>query len=149
MNKKLFLTGLLLSLFFLPNFAIAQKDHTAELKKNLVTIEEGNYKAFDFMYLKFSNGNTMQIKISATCPVDIMSRDNFVSMYSTYGTILLLATFAEAGVEMPDIKDLDELIGEPDITYNFVMTKNGMQIQVGTNQGKENVTMKWDEVFAE
>jgi len=129
------------------NSSFAQKDYSARLKKEIVKIDAGKYVSNDYQYLKFSNGNTMQIKVSASCPVEVMTRDNFINIYSTVSTMMLLATFAEAGVEIPDMKELDELIGDPDITYNIVMAKNGMQIQVITSQGKENVTMKWDDLF--
>lgn len=129
------------------NSSFAQKDFTARLKKEIVKIDAGKYVSNDYQYLKFSNGNTMQIKVSASCPVDVMTRDNFINIYSTVSTMMLLATFAEANTEIPDMKELDELIGDPDITYNIVMAKNGMQIQVITSQGKENVTMKWDDLF--
>jgi len=125
----------------------AQKDFSARLKKEIVKIDAGKYVSNDYQYLKFSNENTMQIKVSASCPVEVMTRDNFINIYSTISTMMLLATFAEAGVEIPEMKELDELIGDPDITYNIVMAKNGMQIQVITAQGKENVTMKWDDLF--
>jgi hypothetical protein len=129
------------------NSSFAQKDYSARLKKEIVKIDAGKYVSNDYQYLKFSNGNTMQIKVSASCPVEVMTRDIFINIYSTVSTMMLLATFAEAGVEIPDMKELDELIGDPDITYNIVMAKNGMQIQVITSQGKENVTMKWDDLF--
>jgi hypothetical protein len=149
MKVFLVLIGLVFMTLLQPINLIAQKDYSEKLKKDLVTIETGNFKATEYMYLKFSNEKTMQIQISAICPVSVMSRDNFISFYSTYGTILLLATFSASGLETPDIKELDELIGDPDITYNFVMAKNGVQIQVITAEGKENVTMKWDEMFAD
>ncbi len=132
---------------FLSFNSFAQKDYSAKLKKNLVTITEGKYSTMDYMYLTFSNGNNAQVKISAICPTTVMSRDNFISLYTTYSLILLLATFEQAGLGMPDIKDLDELIGEPDLTYNFVMAKNGMQIQIISSDGTKNVTMTWDELY--
>lgn len=104
---KLFSTLVILFVFSFTSYA--QKDFSEKLKKEIIKIEAGKFTAHNFLYLKFSNDNTMQVKISASCPVDLMSRDNFISIYSTYGTILLLATFSEAGVEIPDIKELDEL----------------------------------------
>lgn len=139
--------SVLLLFFFCATISFAQKDYSIELKKELVKTEAGKFSAQDLMLLKFSNETVMQVKISAICPVEVMSRDNFISIYSTYGIILLLATFQEAGLEMPDINELDELIGDPDLTYNFVMAKNGMQIQIITSEGKENVTMQWEEIF--
>ncbi len=139
--------SILFFFLFCATLSFAQKDYSLELKKELVKIEASKFSAQEFMLLKFSNGNVMQVKISAICPVDVMSRDNFISMYSAYGIMLLYATFSEAELEIPDITELDELIGDPDLTFNFVMAKNGMQIQVITAEGKENVTMKWEDVF--
>jgi hypothetical protein len=129
------------------NSSFAQKDYSARLQKEIVKIDEGKYISNDYLYLKFSNDNTMQIKVSASCPIEVMTRDNFINIYSTISTMILLATFAEADVEIPEMKELDELIGDPDITYNIVMAKNGMQIQVITAEGKETDTMKWEDFF--
>lgn len=140
--SALILLGLLLSFN-----SFAQKDYSAKLKKDLVTITAGKFTTTDYMYLTFANGNTAQVKISAICPTTVMSRDNFISAYTTYSLILLLATFEQAGLGMPAIKDLDELIGNPDLTYNFVMAKNGMQIQIISSEGTNNVTMTWEELY--
>lgn len=129
--------------------SFAQKNYSERLKKEIVTIETGKYIANNYQYLTFSDENTMQIKISASCPIEVMNRDNFINIYSTVSTMMLLATFTEAGIEIPDMKEIDELIGEPDITYNIVMAKNGMQIQIVSADGKQNVTMTWDQLFEE
>lgn len=125
----------------------AQKDYSSELKKQIVKIEAGKYVSTDLQYLTFSDGSTKQLKITSSCPVDIVGRDNFIYMYSSLSMALVLQTFTAAGLEMPDMKELDELIGDPDITYNLVMAKNGIQIQVKTAEGNENVTMQWSEIF--
>lgn len=140
------LSFMLISLISI-NSSFAQKDYSARLQKEIVKIDEGKYISNDYLYLKFSNDNTMQIKVSASCPIEVMTRDNFINIYSTISTMILLATFAEADVEIPEMKELDELIGDPDITYNIVMAKNGMQIQVITAEGKETDTMKWEDFF--
>jgi hypothetical protein len=127
--------------------SFAQKDYSAKLKKNLITITAGKYSTTDYMFLTFSNGKTAQVKVSASCPTDAMSRDVFISTYTTYSLILLLATFNQAGLGMPDIKDLDELIGDPDLTYNFVMAKNGMQIQTITSAETKNTTFTWEQIY--
>lgn len=147
MKSFLTLTGLIILGLTISINTFAQKDFSAKLKKDIVTIEAGKYNATDYYYLKFTNGNTAQMKVSAICPTEVMSRDNFIGIFSSYSMVLLLATFSESEAGLPDIKDLDELIGDPDITYNFVMAKNGIQIQVITAEGKENVTTKWEDLF--
>lgn len=137
-----------IALFCSPQ-SFAQKDYSALLKKEIVKIENGKFVSAEYMLLKFGNGETAQVKVSASCPVDVMSRDNFISLYSNISVLLLLATFNETEQGMPDILDLDELIGDPDLTYHFVMAKNGIQIQVASGEEKENVTLTWDQLFAE
>lgn len=126
----------------------SQIDYAKEIKEDLVKIEAGYYTAQEYSLLTFSNGTIFQLKLSATCPVDVASRDFFVSFYSSYLIILLYATFSEIG-ELPVIKEIDELIGDPDITYNFIMTKNGIQIQIISSEGQENQTMHWQDVFGQ
>lgn len=145
--KRLLYTLLVVIFAGIAFSGFAQKDYSARLKQEIVKIEGGKYTAQDFLYLTFNDGTTRQVKLSASSPTDVMSRDNFISFYSTYGTMFLLSIFHEANIETPDIKELDELIGDPDLTINFIMAKNGMQIQIITNEGRENITMKWDEIF--
>ena len=133
-------------LVLVPN-SFAQKDYSAKLKKDLVVIKDGKYTATDYSYLKFSNGKTMQVEISANCPTTVMSRDKFVGYYTSYGMLFLFATFERTGSGIPDIKELDELIGEPDLTFNFVMAKNGMQIQVTSKDGTKTKTITWADFF--
>ncbi len=147
-SPSVFIAFILIGLFSISS-SFAQTNFSARLKKEIINIEASKYIANEFKYLTFSNGNTMQIKITATSPVDVMSRDNFINIYSTLSTMMLLITFAEAEIEIPAMRELDELIGEADITYNLVMTRNGIQIQVITGQTRENVTMTWAEFFEE
>lgn len=143
MNFKKILFVLITTIFCFQSFA--QKDHSAYLKKDLVKIEGGKYVSTSYHFLTFDDGHTAQIKMAATCPIDVMSRDNFISIYSTYGTIFLLELFKETGT--PDIKELDELIGDPDITIKFVMAKNGVQLQIIGNGTQENLTLKWEDIL--
>jgi hypothetical protein len=134
--------GLLIS-----NSSNAQDDYSSKLKKDLVTVVAGKYNISEFMLLSYSDGNSAQVKMSATCPIDVMNRDNFISIYTSFGIISLLGMLGTNEAELPDIKDLDELIGDPDITINLIMAKNGIQMQVITAEGKNNVTTTWEEFF--
>jgi len=130
------------------NLSYAQNDWEKQLKEDLVIIDNGMYHVNDFALITI-NEQTFQIKMSAEAPTTVMSRDFFLSSYSTLGTMTLLTIFAEAGYSISDvdIKEIDDVIGQPDITLNFVMAKNGMQIQIITDQGTERLTMSWDEFF--
>ena len=127
----------------------AQASIASRLKADVVEIYNGKYTATDYYYLVIDYGTTAQMKVTANCPVDVMSRDNFVSIYSSYSVILLISMFIEAGYDIPDIQEMDELIGDPDITIKMVMAKNGMQIQVISTEGQENMTMTWTDILGE
>lgn len=146
MCNKLFIRILFLFLAC-STLAIGQKDFSAILKKDLVSVENGKFSTSIYYLIKLANGNSFQVQMAANCPVDVMSRDKFVSFFSSYGMVLLMSTIEESGEDTEDIKELDELIGDPDLTYNFVMAKNGLQIQVITSEGKNNLTMNWEEVL--
>jgi len=127
-------------------FAAGQHDIQAKMKQDIVSIKEGKFTAQEFMLLTFPD-ETIQVKISASAPVDVMSRDFFISFFTSNSIIMLIAMLDEAGDEIPAIREIDELIGDPDITINFVMTRNGVQTQVITFDTRENYTLSWDEVL--
>ncbi|HSV88145.1 MAG TPA: hypothetical protein VLH61_05840 [Bacteroidales bacterium] len=146
---KTFVPGFALFLLLsgMVQYAQAFQDYPSLMRKDIVTIKDGRFTAQEFMLLSYYDGSTVQVKISASSPVEIMSRDFFVSFFSSNAIILLLAMLEEAGGELPDIREIDELIGDPDITINFVMTRIGVQTQVITFDSRENFTMSWEEFF--
>jgi hypothetical protein len=149
LNKAIIRTAaMIIGILLFPKIASSQIDWRAELKEDIVEVVNGKYKAEEFTLIKIADDN-FQIKMSATGSVDVMSRDNFVSIYHSYGTILLLGMFDAAGISISSIelKTLDELIGEPDITLNFIMAKSGIQIQIITDEGVERITFTWEEVY--
>lgn len=144
-RKLLLIIGILL--FCISGQAFAQNTIQDKLRTDIVTVTAGQYRAENFWLLRWQDDTTMQIEVSATSPVEVMSRDNFVSLFSTNATLLLIMAFAYEDIETPHFARIDELIGEPDMRINFVMTRNGMQVQVITFEGQENTTMRWEEIF--
>jgi hypothetical protein len=149
-NMRTFISFLALCIFLslTAPFAAGQQDIQAKMRRDIVSIKDGRFTAQQFMLLTYHEESTIQVKISANAPVDVMSRDFFVSFFSSNSIIMLFALLDEAGGEMPGaIREIDELIGDPDITINFVMTRNGVQTQVITFDTRENYTLSWDEVL--
>lgn len=144
-RKLLLIIGILV--FCFTGQASAQNTIQDKLRTDIVTVTAGQYRAENFWLLRWQDDTTMQIEVSATSPVEVMSRDNFVSLFSTNATLLLIMAFAYEDIETPHFARIDELIGEPDMRINFVMTRNGMQVQVITFEGQENTTMRWEEIF--
>jgi|GEM_PF-1295836 len=129
----------------------SQTDWKTKLTTDIVKLENNKYSVEEFMLVKIDEETTIQFKTSAVAPVDVISRDNFVSIYSTYGVIFLIAILNESGTDISnlDIKELDELIGQPDISIHFEMTKNGIQIQLIIDEETTRQTMTWEDVFKE
>lgn len=145
--KKIIITLYLLIVTLSVSFA--QEDWNAKLKKDLVTISDSKFKIESFELLTFANDATLQYKTTATGPTNVISRDQFVSIYSTFGTFMLISILGEAGVNIDDvdIQELDELIGEADISIHMEMAKNGMQLAITTSDGTERQTITWKEFF--
>ena len=144
-HKLLLIIGILMTCF--SGQAVAQNTIHEKLRSDIVTVYAGQYRAENFWLLRWYDDSTMQIQVSASSPVEVMSRDNFVSLFSTNAALLLIIAFAYEDIETPHFARIDELIGEPDMRINFVMTRNGMQVQVITFEGQENTTMRWEEIF--
>jgi len=148
MNLYRLFIPLLLSLLIVKN-SKSQTNYAARLHSDIVTIKDGKYSSQNYYLIDFGDGTIIQAKLMASSPTTVMSRDNFVSIYSSYGATFLLTAFCELGMGTPNIKELDEIIGEPDLELNFVMARNGLQIQIHAFNERENITMRWSDIFAD
>jgi len=144
-HKLLLIVGILMTCF--SGQVVAQNPLQAKLRSDIVTVSAGQFRAEEFWLLRWQDDSTMQIQVSASSPVDVMSRDNFVSIFSTNAALILMLAFAYEDIETPHFARIDELIGEPDMRINFIMTRNGMQVQIISFEGQENITMLWEEIF--
>ena len=43
--------------------------------------------------------------------------------------------------------EMDEPIGEVDLSLSITMTENGLQMIILSTEGKEHITMTWDDVL--
>lgn len=138
----------LVAILFSYQVSSAQNDFAKELKEDLVSISDGQFSINEYNLVKIGE-EQVQIQMSANAPVDVISRDNFVSFFSTVGTIMLIAIMEEAGytLEEIEIKEIDELIGEPDLVFNIIMSKNGIQMQIITDEGTNRSTMTWEDFY--
>lgn len=129
--------------------SFAQTDWSKTLGKNLVTVTDGSLNTEDIQLIKFSNDATLQFKTSASGPQDLISRDQFVSVFSSLGTYFLISILSEAGVNIDDVEmtALDELTGNADIAIHMEMNKTGMEIAITTADGTERESMGWEDFF--
>lgn len=156
---KTLLTALTL-LLIVPTVALAQ-DWREELGSDMVTISDGKmtYQEFGLVKITFPGyeASQFQVKLYSEAPHEgVMTRDKFVSLTSTYFTILLLETIAQvhqvSAVEFFEAYDYTELenpIGTPDVEMNLFMTNEGLQFEIVNTGSGERVrhTMTWEEVF--
>ena len=152
--KKILLLGIAMLVLFSVSAQSEKKDYVKELKKEVVEIVDGQYVYSTYFLMKTAkNSNNVQIKIYSTAPQTIMSRDNFVmyttSIFTMYTIAEAIMLFATEDFELDDLieKEIDEPIGEVDMSLLITMTKNGVQITRSSSEGKENITMTWDEWF--
>lgn len=90
------------------------------------------------------NSFPKQIKTYAVAPSDgTISRDNFVSIFTIMSNEIISGFFDEGF----DSKDLDELIGNPDIVLNFFMTKSGIQMEITSEGETTRITSTWEDFF--
>lgn len=122
------------------------QDYQARLLKDMVKTTAGKMTVDDFTLITLSNGNTLQIKSHGEAPAaGVISRDNFVALFSQ-----LVAqnneeiTKADEGATT---KDLDEIIGNPDVIINIFVAKTGIQMEVKHGEEVNRTTFKWEELF--
>ncbi|MDX2128495.1 MAG: hypothetical protein SFU91_05610 [Chloroherpetonaceae bacterium] len=136
----------LLLAFCVGSTSLFAQDYQAFLMKDMVAIESGKYKTTGYSIITFSDGHTLQVKSYAEAPASgVISRDHFVALFS-----ILAHSIGDEftkGDEGAKSKDVDELIGNPDVVINCFMTKNGIQVEIKTNQGTNRQTMKWSDLF--
>ena len=131
----------------------AQTDWKKELTKNVVKVEDGKYSVERYVLYTNENMSSIQVKSSAVAPINVLSRDKFVAFYSSYTTIIILtAILTKVGIDhLSDLKskELDKLIGQPDLSIHLEMTNTGIQIQFSVDGETSRQTMTWEDFYKE
>ena len=123
------------------------QDYQKELLSEVVEIKSGNFIANDYSLITLKDGTTFQIKTSAEAPsTGVISRDNFVAIFSSILTEVLPEI-----TDDPEVisKDLESIIGNPDIEIKCIMAKTGMQIEIKSDTGVKRITQLWADFFKE
>ncbi|GAA5092010.1 hypothetical protein GCM10023210_20320 [Chryseobacterium ginsengisoli] len=139
---------LLISLFFF-SFGNAQltKENKEKLLKDLVTVTPQKFSFKQINLLSNKTDKSVQILITADSDKDYISRDNFLSTVDSIVFMIISGMYTTEELSKYDIKDIDDLIGSPDVMIKILMTKDGVQILV-TNSGETNKeTLSWDELI--
>ena len=96
--------------------------------------------------------NFLEVKITATAPVDIISRDNFISIYSEMAISILSSALKDINIVPNDAFNLIRHAKNQEpakIIIQIEMTKDGLSYKVnsGTSYSSSN-KLSWDQFFS-
>jgi phage tail sheath gpL-like len=137
---------LILALILAFSFYSHAQDFQGRLLKDMVKTANGKMILEDFTLITLSNGNTLQVKSHGEAPATgVISRDNFVALFTQ--TVTSLTDEMTKSDEGATSKDLDGIIGNPDVGVNVYVAKSGVQIEVKTGEEVNRSTVKWEDIF--
>ncbi|OBW42927.1 hypothetical protein AB670_00710 [Chryseobacterium sp. MOF25P] len=143
---KFYLTIISLLLYSLGNAQLT-KENKEKLLKDLVTVTPQKFIFKEINLFSNKTDKSVQILITADSDKDFISRDNFLSTVDSIVFMIISGMYTTEELAKYDIKEIDDLIGSPDVTIKIVMTKDGVQILVTTKNGTNKETLSWDELL--
>lgn len=143
---KFYLTIISLLLYSLGNAQLT-KENKEKLLKDLVTVTPQKFIFKEINLFSNKVDKSVQILITADSDKDFISRDNFLSTVDSIVFMIISGMYTTEELAKYDIKEIDDLIGSPDVTIKIVMTKDGVQILVTTMNGTNKETLSWDELL--
>ena len=147
-NSILIKTCLLLSLVFVASLSFGQTDIKSKLFKDIVKTENGNYIVEENGFIVALKANILEVKITASCPVSVMSRDNFILIFSAFGNSMIVSALKSINDQGNDELILvrrDKAIGPADMTIQIEMDSNGLKYKVIAKGYTESNTLTWDQ----
>jgi hypothetical protein len=156
--KHLFLVVALLCPMLLAGPAAAEDfDWKKELKRDLVTVEDGKMKYSQYeVCTREGNSKALQFLWTAEAPAKgLISRDQFISNVTGFNVAFVAELMSRRGMTLSDFidkvtcKPVDEPIGNVDIKLGLVFASGGLQIQISGADKKDvkQMTMTWEQVF--
>lgn len=146
--KKIFGSIMLCSIIFIlvpSNTLLGQRDIKAIILRDIVKVENGIYSIQEFGILPTFD-KSFQVKVIATAPKELLSRDNFLRFYGALSTSIFTTYLSQEGIKAPD--DLHILLkdkpGYPiDITVTISMSDKGIDYTVETKNSKSKKNLQW------
>ena len=123
----------------------AQKDLKATLLRDIVTVKNGMFSIQEFGILATFD-KQFEVKITATAPETLLSRDNFIRFYGAFSSSIFSTYLSQEGIKAPD--DLHILLkdkpGDPiDIEVTIAMSDKGVDYTVVTEKSKSKMNIQW------
>jgi hypothetical protein len=147
MKKTLFLIMFCSVIFILlpSKNLLGQRNIKEILLRDIVKVENGAYTIQEFGILPTFDKN-YEVKVTATAPVELISRDNFLRFYGSLSISILETYLSQEGIKAPDDLNftLKDKPGDPiDITVDIKMSENGIDYVVGTKDSKSKMNLHW------
>lgn len=147
MKKTLFsfMVCSVLFIIFPPQNLMGQRDIKKILLRDIVKVENGMYTIQEFGILPTFDKD-FEVKVTATAPVELISRDNFLRFYGALSSSIFATYLSQEGIKAPD--DLNITLKDKpgdtiDITVNIAMSEQGIDYIVETKNSKSKMNLHW------
>jgi hypothetical protein len=144
--KKTLLSILFCSAILIPsNTLLGQRDIKAILLRDIVKVENGTFSIQEFGILSTFDKD-FAVKITATAPMALLSRDNFLRFYGALSSSIFATYLSQEGIKAPDDLHiaLKDKPGDPiDITVTITMSEKGIDYSVVTKNSKSSMNLQW------
>ncbi len=147
-NSILIRICLLLSLIFNIALSFSQTDLKSKLFKDFVKTENGKYTTEQNGFVVALKAHILEVKITASCPAAVMSRDNFILIFSAFGNSMItsaLKSINDQGNDELILVRREKPIGPADINIEIEMDSNGLKYKVIAKGYTGSNTLTWDQ----
>lgn len=149
----LFVTIMVISLLVLPmTNSFGQPDVKSRLLKNVVKTENDKFVAEEYGSVVNIKTNILEVKITAIAPMNFISRDNFISIYSEMAISILSSALRDIQI-VPN--DAFNLIRHPKfeepakVIIQIEMSVEGLSYKVNSgNSYSSSNKLSWDQFFS-
>ena len=149
-NSNLIKTCLVISLVLIVVPSFGQTDLKSKLFKDFVKTENGKYTVEENGFVVAIKANILEVKITASCPTTVMSRDNFILTFSAFGNSMIasaLKSINDQGNDELVLIRRDKALKPADITIQIEMNANGLNYKVIAKGYTGSNTLTWDQFF--
>jgi hypothetical protein len=130
--------------------SFGQTDLKSKLFRDVVKTENGKYTVEENGFVVAIKANILEVKITASCPTTVMSRDNFIITFSAFGNSMIasaLKSINDQGNDELVLIRRDKALKPADITIEIEMNANGLNYKVIAKGYTGSNSLTWDQFF--
>jgi len=134
-------------IFFLCSSGVllGQRDIKATLLQDIVNVENSVYSIQEYGILGTFDKD-FQVKITATTPQALLSRDNFIRFYGALSSSIFATYLNQEGIKTPD--DLHIALKDKPgdhfyITVSITMSEKGIDYTIATKNSESRMNLHW------